>query len=238
MKMIDIWLITLYGLMIGTVGTGLGGFASLLIRDKSNSGALSFLLGLTGGFMLYIVTFQLLAESFTLGGLSTSIVGILLGILLIILMESYINTRNINQSSKISLVFAMSIAAHNFPEGIALGSSFFTLSNLGPIISISMLLHNIPEGMAMALTLKVHKVSSSRIVLYTILAGVPTGIGAFIGAYMGSVSNSLISLSLSLAAGAMLYMICDEILPNAKTLHKGRASTIGVILGFILGMLI
>lgn len=238
MKMIDIWLITIYGLMIGTVGTGLGGLASLLIKDKGNIRALSFLLGVTGGFMLYIVTFQLLPESFTIGGLPSTIVGILLGILLIVLMESYINTKNMGPSSKISLVFAMSIAAHNFPEGIALGSSFFTLSNLGSILSISMLLHNIPEGMAMAVTLKVNKVSSFRIVLYTILAGVPTGIGAFLGAYMGSVSDTLISLSLSFAAGAMLYMICDEILPNAKDLHKGRASTIGVIIGLILGMLI
>ncbi len=86
--MFNIWIITLYGLIIGIVGTGLGGFASLFI--KNNSRTLSFLLGLTGGFMLYIVTFQLLFESFDLGGKAVTIIGIILGILLVIFIEANI----------------------------------------------------------------------------------------------------------------------------------------------------
>lgn len=236
MEMINIWLITLYGFIIGIVGTGLGGFASLFIRN--NSRTQSFLLGLTGGFMLYIVTFQLLPESFSLSGLSTTIIGILLGIVLVILVESYIENKAIDPKMKGSLLLGISIAAHNFPEGLALGSSFLTLSNLGTVLSLAMLLHNIPEGLTMAIPLRINKVAPFKIVFYTILTGVPTGIGAFIGAYVGSISNTFISLCLSFAAGAMLYMICDEILPNAKTLHKGKASSIGVIIGFIIGMLI
>ena len=236
MKMTNIWLITLYGFMIGIVGTGLGGLASLFIRGSNRT--LSFLLGLTGGFMLHIVTFQLLPESFSLGGLSSSIGGIVLGILLVIMVESQIEKNAINPKIKGSLLLGISIAAHNFPEGLALGSSFLTASNLGPVLSVAMLLHNIPEGLSMAIPLRINKVSPFKIVLYTIITGIPTGIGAFIGVNIASISNVFISLCLSFAAGAMLYMICDEILPSAKILYKGRASSIGVIIGFIIAMLI
>lgn len=232
----DVLIISLYGLMIGVVGTGLGGLVSIFINDNDRNS--SFLLGLTGGFMLYIVTFQLLPESFTLGGLYVTIVGLIQGILLVIIVETYIGHKSINPNLKGSLVHGICIAAHNFPEGLALGSSFFTLSNLGPILSIAMLLHNIPEGLSMAMHLKIHKVDSSKIIFYTVLTGVPTGIGAFIGAYVGSISDIFISLSLSLAGGAMLYIITDEIIPNAKALSKGRASSIGVVIGFIIGMIL
>lgn len=230
------WLITFYGFMIGVVGTGLGGLASLFFRSNDKSS--SFLLGLTAGFMLHIVSFQLLPEAFILAGLSSAILGIVLGILLVIIVDSQIEKTAINSKMKGSLLLGISIAAHNFPEGLAIGSSFLTLSNLSQVLSIAMLLHNIPEGLSMAIPLRINKVSPFKIVLYTILTGLPTGIGAFIGVYVGSISDIFIALCLSFAAGAMLYMVCDEILPNAKNLDKGRASSIGVIIGFIIAMLI
>ncbi len=137
-----------------------------------------------------------------------------------------------------SLLLGISIAAHNFPEGLALGSSFFTTSNLGPILALAMLLHNIPEGLSMAIPLKINKVNPAKIIFYTILTGIPTGMGTFISAYVGSISHIFIALCLSFAAGAMLYITTDEIIPNAKTLHKGRASSIGVVIGFIIGILL
>ena len=230
----DIWIITIYGFMVGIVGTGLGGLISLFIKDTNR--ILSFLLGLTGGFMLFIVTFHLLPESFILGGLFTTIIGIILGILLVILIENNVESMVKNPLAKSSLLLGISIAIHNFPEGLALGSSFLTMSNLGPTLSLAMLLHNIPEGLSIAIPLKVNKLSPWKIVLYTILAGIPTGIGAFIGAYIGMISNMFISLCLSFAGGTMLYIICDEIIPNAKALHKGRASSIGIVIGFSIGI--
>ncbi|NLJ97709.1 MAG: ZIP family metal transporter [Tissierellia bacterium] len=232
----NIYMITLYGFVVGMAGTGLGGIISLFVKNTDRT--LSFLLGLTGGFMLFIVTFHLLPESFILGGLVTAIIGIILGILLVIFVERNINNIIDNPYMKTSLLLGISIAVHNFPEGLALGSSFLTLSNLGPVLSLAMLLHNIPEGLSMAIPLKVNKMKPWNIVLYTILTGIPTGIGAFIGAYIGMISNIFISLCLSFAGGTMLYIICDEIIPNAKTLHKGRASSIGIVLGFVIGIVL
>lgn len=232
----NICIITLYGFIVGMVGTGLGGLFSLFIKDTNR--VLSFLLGVTGGFMLFIVTFHLLPESFMLGGLFSTIIGIIIGISLVILVENNIDRIIKNPLMKSSLLLGVSIAIHNFPEGLALGSSFLTMSNLGPTLSLAMLLHNIPEGLSMAIPFKVNKTSSGKILLFTILTGIPTGIGAFIGAYIGMISNLFISLCLSFAGGTMLYIICDEIIPNAKTLHKGRVSSIGIVIGFSIGIIL
>lgn len=232
----ELWIITIYGFVVGVVGTGLGGLASLFIRNTDRT--LSFLLGLTGGFMLFIVTFHLLPESFILGGLYISIIGIILGILLVVFVENHIEDIVKNPLMKSSLLLGISIAVHNFPEGLALGSSFLMGSNLGPVLSLAMLLHNIPEGLSMAIPLKVGKKSPLKIIFYTILTGIPTGIGAFLGAYVGMISNMFISLCLSFAGGTMLYIISDEIIPSAKTLHKGRASSIGIVMGFVIGIIL
>ena len=232
----DVWIITIYGFLVGMVGTGLGGLVSLFIKNTDR--VLSFLLGLTGGFMLFIVTFHLLPQSFILGGLIATVIGIILGILLVILVENNIDMMVKNPLMKSSFLLGISIAIHNLPEGLALGSSFLTMTDLGPTLAMAMLLHNIPEGLSMSIPLKVNKLSPWKIVALSILIGVPTGIGAFIGAYVGMISNIFISLCLSFAGGTMLYIICDEIIPDAKTLYKGRVSTIGVIIGFTLGIIL
>lgn len=235
--MYNLFYITLCGFLVGMLGTGLGGFISLFVKNTNR--IMSFLLGITGGFMLFIVTFHLLPESFFVSGsIITTIIGIVLGILLIIFIENHIEHMAKNPFIKSSLLLGISIAIHNFPEGLALGSSFLTMSHLGPTLSIAMLLHNIPEGISMAIPMKISKQSPFRIILYTLLIGAPTGIGAFLGGYLGTFSPHIIALCLSFAGGTMLYIICDEIIPNAKTLHKGRASSIGIVLGFIAGIIL
>ncbi len=234
--MLNIGTITLYGFMVGIIGTGIGGFFSLFIKESNR--VLSFLLGLTGGFMLFIVTFHLLPEAFILGGLIVAIIGIALGILLVIIVEDIIQKRSENSFTKSAILLGISIAVHNFPEGLALGSSFLAISDFGSVLALAMLLHNIPEGISMAIPMKINRTNPIKIVLLTILTGIPTGIGTFIGAYMGMISNVFISLCLSFAGGTMLYIITDEIIPNAKTLHSGRASSLGIVLGFVIGLIL
>lgn len=235
--MYDLFDITVIGFLVGVIGTGLGGVISLFIKNTNR--IMSFLLGLTGGFMMFIVTFHLIPESYyTSGNLLTVIGGIALGILLVILIETYINIMGKSSYVKSSILLGISIAVHNFPEGLALGSSFLTISNLGPTLATAMLLHDIPEGVAMAIPLKINKENPFRIVLYTFLIGIPTGLGAFLGAYLGTFSPQVIALCLAFAGGTMLYIICDEMIPNAKELHKGRASSIGIVLGFLAGVLL
>jgi ZIP family zinc transporter len=71
-----------------------------------------------------------------------------------------------------------------------------------------------------------------------LLAGVPTGLGALLGFVLGGISAQFISLCLGFAGGAMLYITCSELIPESRDLHRGRLSSIGLVLGIIAGLLI
>lgn len=237
--------ITILGTAVGIIGTGLGGLAALFIV-KPSSRFIGVLLGFTSGIMLSIVTFDLLPESYNISGLATEILGICLGVLTVVLVEGFfpvVNNSKPPYNSKTSflktgLLLGVAIGIHNLPEGLAIGSGYMLTSKMGITMALVIALHNFPEGLAMAMPLRLSGTSAFKIVFFTFLAGVPTGIGAFIGAILGGLSDFFIALCLAFAGGTMLYITCGEMIPSAKALHKGRASAIGIALGFIIGLII
>lgn len=88
----------------------------------------------------------------------------------------------------------------------------------------------------MALPLKEGGLKIYKIMIYVILSGLATGVGALIGAVIGKVSIQIIAMCLSFSAGAMLYIVSGELIPQSNKLYKGRMSAIGNILGLIIGM--
>lgn len=89
----------------------------------------------------------------------------------------------------------------------------------------------------MSVPMRCGGMSKTKVIIYTLLSGVTTGIGAFFGALLGTISTGVISICLSFAAGAMLYIVSGELIPESKNLYKGRFASLGNILGFILGIL-
>ncbi len=89
----------------------------------------------------------------------------------------------------------------------------------------------------MAVPMKNGGMKITKVILYVILSGVTTGIGAFFGALVGTISQEIIAICLSFAAGAMLYIVSGELIPESNKLYKGRMSSVGNIIGFILGIL-
>ena len=89
----------------------------------------------------------------------------------------------------------------------------------------------------MAIPMKNGGMKPGKVIFYVILSGVTTGIGAFFGAIIGSISEQVISICLSFAAGAMLYIVSGELIPESNKLYKGRMTAIGNIFGFLLGIL-
>ena len=124
----------------------------------------------------------------------------------------------------------ISILLHNLPEGLAIGSSFMSTETLGMTLAIVIGIHNVPEGLAMALSLVGSRMKISKVILFTIIAGIPMGIGSFIGAYFGGVFHSLIGVFLALAAGTMMYVVLEEIFPKSRSLY--------CIIGFLIGTII
>ncbi|MBO5413642.1 MAG: ZIP family metal transporter [Clostridia bacterium] len=234
---------TLIGLFFGTFGTTIGGIIGITLKRTSNK-FLSFILSFASGLMLAIVCFDLIPEAMEISSIINVIAGIVLGIIAMIfcdiLVQRKFNTNVIQNKSnllKTGIIVSIGLALHNFPEGLAIGSGFGASITLGYSLAIAICLHDIPEGISMAVPMKNGGMKKSKVIFYVIMSGITTGIGAFFGALVGGISEAIIAMCLSFAAGAMLYIVSGELIPESNSLYHGRMTAIGNIFGFILGMI-
>ena len=218
--------VTLIGLLAGVLGTGAGGILSAIFRKEVDR-YLNFCMGLSGGIMLAVVVFDLMKEAMDTSGVLYTVLFTFMGVLLTMLIKSKLDFAGEMKSGY--LIF-ISILLHNLPEGLAIGSSFISEESLGITLAIVIGLHNIPEGLATALSLAGARVPVKKIILFTFIAGLPMGLGCFLGIYFAGLFKSLIGLFLSLAAGTMLFVVLDEIMPKSKSLYS--------IIGFLTGTII
>ncbi|WHH57535.1 ZIP family metal transporter [Petroclostridium sp. X23] len=240
-----LWMITLIGFAAGMLGTGIGGIGSFFLDRKGNR-FMSFILEFSAGLMMAVVCFDLLPHAFELGGLEWTLIGIVFGVAVIVYLDNFIKTMKFGRKLKVvnsrllrvGMLMIIGVALHNFPEGVAIGSGFDASVKLGISLTFVIAVHNIPEGLAVALPMKAGGLGNLKVFIYTLCAGIPMGIGAFIGAVLGEISQEVISICLGFAGGAMLYIVCGDLIPESKNMYKGRLSTIGNILGIILGIII
>ena len=238
--MFGILRVTILGLFFGTFGTTIGGIIGITIKNSSNK-FLSFILSFASGLMLAIVTFSLIPEAMEISNIFNILIGIILGILCMIVCDYIVDkkfTKKGYTSSllKTGVIISIGLAIHNFPEGLAIGSGFEASLKLGYALAIAICIHDIPEGISMAVPMKNGGMKLKKVIWYVILSGITTGIGALFGKIIGSISTKIIAMCLSFAAGAMLYIVSGELLPEANKLYRGRISTIGNAIGFMLGL--
>lgn len=218
--------VTLIGLLAGVLGTGAGGILSAIFRKEVDK-YINFFMGLSGGIMLAVVVFDLMKESMSSMGVMNTVLFTFMGVILTMIIKEMLD---FTEDMKSGYLIFISILLHNLPEGLAIGSSFISAQDLGITLAIVIGLHNIPEGLATALSLTGSKVPIKKVILFTFIAGIPMGIGSFLGVYFAGVFKSLIGIFLSLAAGTMLYVVLDEIMPKSKSLYS--------IIGFLVGTII
>ena len=236
---------TILGLFFGTFGTTLGGIIGVVIKKHSNK-FLSFILAFASGLMMSVICFDLLPEALGISNIVNVIIGTIIGIVSMIFCDILVEKKfSVNSKTKgmennllkTGIIVSIGLAIHNFPEGLAIGSGFEASLKLGLSLAIAICLHDIPEGISMAVPMKNGGMKISKVIFYVILSGITTGIGAFFGAIIGSISQVVISICLSFAAGAMLYIVSGELIPESNKIYEGKASTIGTIIGFVLGLL-
>ncbi len=225
--------------ILGAISSLIGGILGSIFNFKSNN-MISFLYEITAGIMTGIVCFEMLPESFEMANILYSLLGIFIGIILICILDLLIQKINKkNKKSKIiALVVILSMAFHNAIEGLAIGSSFVFSISLGTSVLLGMFLHDIPEGMVVGITSKVEGKSRKRIIIESSMVGACVGIGTFIGGYLGKINDIYISISISIAAGAMLYLIACELIPESKEKSKNKIIYLSYVIGIILGALI
>lgn len=237
--------VTLIGLFFGTFGTTIGGIIGIKFKNPSNK-FLSFILSFASGLMTAILSFDLIPEALKISSIPNAVIGIILGIICMIICNIAVDKKFKIKNSKTDtkrellrtgIITSIGLALHNFPEGLAIGSGFGASLTLGYSLAVAICIHDVPEGISMAVPMKNGGMNSGKVLFYVILSGITTGIGAFVGKIIGGISENVISICLTFAAGAMLYIVSGELIPESNTLYKGKFPTIGNIIGFILGLI-
>ena len=141
------------------------------------------------------------------------------------------------------LVMAFAIALHNLPEGMVIGASYakdevVSFTGSGFVIALVIGLHNIPEGMSVSVPLISGGMNRIKAAFVTALTGVPTVLGAMLGYFLGSLSPLWLTLSLSFASGAMLYVVFGELLPESILMWRSKAPAAAMLVGLLVGVLI
>jgi len=249
-------------IVVGICGTGLGGLLTVFFGSRTDQ-MISVFLSFAGGVMASIVFFELIPEAEELSNTAVTVLGLLLGVALVLILnyildritsaghnktglhESYeafyhadgILTNKAGMLRSGMLIF-LAIALHTLPEGLALGAAGGYDASLGLTLALIIGIHNVPEGMAIAAPLISGGLSKGKVVILTLLAGVPTVIGAVIGYMLGGISDTAVALSFAIAGGAMLYVVYGEILPQSIVMSKNRIPTISSLAGVIFGFLL
>jgi ZIP family zinc transporter len=199
-------------------------------------------LGLLGGITLGIVFFDLLPEALKFGNMFISVLGAVIGLTISVVMDGKLDNHDRNNIDggynsylKTATFMSFGIAMHNLPSGLALGSLLLNSPENGFFLSIALILDGIPEGLTLGVFFKESKISKMKFLLVSILIAIPTGLGSLMGGVLKS--PLIICLSLSFAGAMMLYVTLRDTLPAANDLWNGRLTTIGNVLGIILGML-
>lgn len=145
-----------------------------------------------------------------------------------------------------SVLLILAITLHNIPEGLAVGVAFGALANnpdtgvlAGAIaLAVGIGLQNFPEGAAVSIPLRREGFSRLKAFHYGQLSGVVEPVAGVLGAYLVLVINPILPYALSFAAGAMIFVVVEELIPESQTGNETDLSTIGALLGFVTMMML
>ncbi len=228
--------------------TGLGALP-VLIKTNVSRKLLDYLLGFAAGVMLAATSFSLIIPALEsagggVKGATIILIGILLGAIFVDQIDHFFPDTNLyrgpginhNNLRKIWL-FTLAITVHNFPEGLAVGVGFGdgNIAN-GLSLAIAIGLQNMPEGLAVALPFIREGFTVSRAFWIAFLTGMVEPIGGLLGVGLVSVAKPLLPLMLSFAAGAMLFVISHEIIPETHKETSSKMTTHSLIIGFVIMM--
>lgn len=235
------WSIILISLLSGLF-TPLGAVIALRLKVLSQV-QLALFLGIAAGLMIAVVLTELMPISIHGGGRSSFMIGASIGLMLLFVLRLFISRVVMDKTAawhqvpllQAGFFIAISIALHDLPEGIAIGAGEAIHTHTGLIIAMAIAMHNIPEGMSIALPLRIAGTSTRTVLWLTILIGLITPIGTLISLGLWSFSHTFVNLSLAFAAGAMMYVVARDILPEALYANV-RHALLGTGLGAIFMM--
>ncbi len=234
------------------LATGVGALPALVFKQISDR-LVNVMLGAAAGVMLAATSFSLIVPGIEHGdrlwpGWGVWIVsgGMLAGAVFLDRIDKWLPHEHFvmgheGPSSKLKKIwlFVIAITIHNFPEGLAVGVGFGTGDTAAATsLAIGIGIQNMPEGLAVALPLLGLGYSRSKAVAIATLTGLVEPVGGLLGVGAVTFFHPLLPLGLAFAAGAMLFVISDEIIPETHSRGKSRPATFGVMIGFVVMMIL
>ena len=247
-------------ILIPFIGTVLGSSMVFLMKNKINRKVEKILLGFASGVMIAASIWSLLMPSIEMteerGGIGwiPASIGFLLGIAFLLLLDTLIphihvkseESEGIKSNFKKTTMMLFAVTIHNIPEGMALGVTLAgaLLGNTGItitgaiVLAIGIAIQNFPEGAVVSMPLKSEIVSKSKAFLYGILSGIVEPIGAIITILLANLVVPILPYFLSFAAGAMIYVVVEELIPESQAGEHSNIGTIGLAIGFTIMMIL
>ena len=247
-----------WGILIPFLGTSLGAGCVFFLKNSLRDGIQRALTGFAAGVMVAASVWSLLIpameQAADLGRLAffPAAVGFWLGILFLLLLDHLIPHLHQNslqaEGPKSQLqrttMMVLAVTLHNIPEGMAVGVAFAgMLAGDGAItpadafaLAVGIALQNIPEGTIVAAPLRSDGCSRSRSFVYGVLSGAVEPVGAVLTILLTALLRPVLPFLLAFAAGAMVYVVLEELNPQAQTGPHGHTGTMGAAAGFALMM--
>lgn len=240
---------TLAWILASGLATGIGGLG-LLVFSRPKPVVIDVLLGFTAGIMLAATVFSLLVPALDRGPLVEVVVGFTIGGLVLGVLDSAVphlharfrergqpRATEVREAEQRGFLLLSALTIHNVPEGMAVGVAFAAGgTELGIPIALAIGIQNIPEGFAAGAPLLDAGIRRRRAALVAGMTGTVEPPAALISFAAVEIAGSLLAASLAFAAGAMLYVIVDELIPESHGSGRERLATGGLIAGFLLMM--
>ena len=248
------------GLSIPFLGTVIGSSTVFLLKNKLNHNFTKFLMGFASGVMIAACVWSLIIPSINIAEEENIIswipasIGFIIGILFLLFLDKITPHMHVNEKKgegpksnlkKTTMLF-LAVTLHNIPEGMAVGVVFagvlggnVTISLMGAIaLAIGIAVQNFPEGAIISMPLKSEGFSKKKAFLYGSLSGIVEPISAVLTIIFSSFLTPILPYLLSFAAGAMMFVVVEELIPESQGKKHSDIGVIGVSIGFLLMMIL
>lgn len=232
---------------LGCIGKALGtmvGVFLLYMWQMKNKRVMGMMFGGTSGLMLAMICFDVLPEALGKGRIGLVCVGVIIGGCIGLLMDDAVPSiqKCLNHTgtkvSKAGLALSIGMVLDVLPEGVTLGALGHTGIEAVMQFMTILALHSVPEGMALAMAFKQGGTKLRYVAIMPIILGfLEAGVGALCFILSG-INEGYIITTLGIASGVIIYVVCEELMPEAKKVWNGRMTTIATIVGLLLGLLL
>lgn len=248
------------GLMIPFLGTTLGSAIVFFMRKEMNKKVEKMLLGFAAGVMIAASVWSLLIPAIDMAGEQGKIawipatLGFLGGMAFLLMLDTLIPHLHLESSEpegieanlKKTTMLVLAVTLHNIPEGMSVGVTFAgaMIGNTGVTmagafaLAVGIAIQNFPEGAIISMPLRSEGVSRLRSFAYGALSGIVEPVGALITILLAKQIVPALPFMLAFAAGAMIYVVVEELIPESQSGEHSNIGTIGVAFGFVIMMIL